>query len=95
MRAHQVPIGEVREEYARRWLPEGWMLSSRPEELFDDAGRHGLFNCYETSVDIVDSMFNQNAKWLKVSARPRLAAWQPPRTGAAWAGGSRPRRRPR
>jgi xylulose-5-phosphate/fructose-6-phosphate phosphoketolase len=30
-------------------------------------GRHGLFNCYEAFVHIVDSMFNQHAKWLKVS----------------------------
>jgi len=32
-------------------------------------GRHGLFNCYEASIHIVDSMFNQHAKWLKVSSR--------------------------
>lgn len=31
-------------------------------------GRHGLFNCYEAFIHIVDSMFNQHAKWLKVSA---------------------------
>jgi len=31
-------------------------------------GRHGLFNCYEAFIHIVDSMFNQHAKWLKVTA---------------------------
>ena len=38
-------------------------------------GRHGLFNTYEAFVHIVDSMFNQHAKWLKVT--PRLA-WRRP-----------------
>jgi xylulose-5-phosphate/fructose-6-phosphate phosphoketolase len=32
-------------------------------------GRHGLFNCYEAFIHIVDSMFNQHAKWLKVTNR--------------------------
>ncbi len=32
-------------------------------------GRHGLFNCYEAFIHIVDSMFNQQAKWLKVTSR--------------------------
>jgi len=32
-------------------------------------GRHGLFNCYEAFIHIVDSMFNQHAKWLKVAAQ--------------------------
>ena len=31
-------------------------------------GRHGLFNCYEAFVRIIDSMFTQHAKWLKVTA---------------------------
>jgi xylulose-5-phosphate/fructose-6-phosphate phosphoketolase len=38
------------------WL-EGYLLT----------GRHGLFSCYEAFIHIVDSMFNQHAKWLKVS----------------------------
>ncbi|MEP7058223.1 MAG: phosphoketolase family protein, partial [Caldimonas sp.] len=42
------------------WL-EGYLLT----------GRHGLFNCYEAFVHIVDSMFNQHAKWLKVTSRIR------------------------
>ena len=40
------------------WL-EGYLLT----------GRHGLFNCYEAFIHIVDSMFNQHAKWLKVSSQ--------------------------
>ncbi|MGZ4626532.1 MAG: phosphoketolase family protein, partial [Kineosporiaceae bacterium] len=39
------------------WL-EGYLLT----------GRHGLFNCYEAFIHIIDSMFNQHAKWLKVCA---------------------------
>jgi xylulose-5-phosphate/fructose-6-phosphate phosphoketolase len=45
------------EHQCEGWL-EGYLLT----------GRHGLFNCYEAFVHIVDSMFNQHAKWLKVSA---------------------------
>ena len=46
------------------WL-EGYLLT----------GRHGLFSCYEAFAHIVDSMFNQHAKWLKVS---RTLSWRPP-----------------
>ncbi len=45
------------EHQCEGWL-EGYLLT----------GRHGLFNCYEAFVHIVGSMFNQHAKWLKVSA---------------------------
>ena len=45
------------EHQCQGWL-EGYLLT----------GRHGLFNCYEAFVHIVDSMFNQHAKWLKTSA---------------------------
>jgi xylulose-5-phosphate/fructose-6-phosphate phosphoketolase len=45
------------EHTCQGWL-EGYLLS----------GRHGLFSCYEAFIHIVDSMFNQHAKWLKVSA---------------------------
>jgi xylulose-5-phosphate/fructose-6-phosphate phosphoketolase len=45
------------EHQCEGWL-EGYLLT----------GRHGLFNCYEAFVHIIDSMFNQHAKWLKVSA---------------------------
>jgi xylulose-5-phosphate/fructose-6-phosphate phosphoketolase len=55
------PSGRVMEMLSEHqcqgWL-EGYLLT----------GRHGLFNCYEAFIHIVDSMFNQHAKWLKVSA---------------------------
>ncbi|MHB9070711.1 MAG: phosphoketolase family protein [Sedimentisphaerales bacterium] len=41
---------------------EGWL------EAYLLTGRHGLFNCYEAFIHIIDSMFNQHAKWLKISA---------------------------
>jgi xylulose-5-phosphate/fructose-6-phosphate phosphoketolase len=44
------------EHLCQGWL-EGYLLS----------GRHGFFSCYEAFIHIVDSMFNQHAKWLKVS----------------------------
>ena len=46
------------EHLCQGWL-EGYLLT----------GRHGLFSCYEAFIHIVDSMFNQHAKWLKVSGR--------------------------
>jgi xylulose-5-phosphate/fructose-6-phosphate phosphoketolase len=46
------------EHQCEGWL-EGYLLT----------GRHGLFNCYEAFIHIIDSMFNQHAKWLKVMAR--------------------------
>ena len=42
---------------------QGWL------EAYLLTGRHGLFSCYEAFIHIVDSMFNQHAKWLKVSSR--------------------------
>ena len=42
-------------------LCEGWL------EGYLLTGRHGLFSCYEAFIHIIDSMFNQHAKWLKVS----------------------------
>jgi xylulose-5-phosphate/fructose-6-phosphate phosphoketolase len=45
------------EHQCQGWL-EGYLLT----------GRHGLFNCYEAFIHIVDSMFNQHAKWLKVTS---------------------------
>ncbi|MEX1295731.1 MAG: phosphoketolase family protein [Candidatus Limnocylindrales bacterium] len=44
------------EHLCQGWL-EGYLLT----------GRHGLFDCYEAFIHIVDSMFNQHAKWLKMS----------------------------
>jgi xylulose-5-phosphate/fructose-6-phosphate phosphoketolase len=52
------------EHQCQGWL-EGYLLT----------GRHGLFNCYEAFIHIVDSMFNQHAKWLKVT---RGIAWRQP-----------------
>ncbi|RYZ17883.1 MAG: phosphoketolase family protein, partial [Sphingobacteriales bacterium] len=45
------------EHQCEGWL-EGYLLT----------GRHGLFNCYEAFIHIIDSMFNQHAKWLKMTA---------------------------
>ncbi|WFU29278.1 phosphoketolase family protein [Bradyrhizobium brasilense] len=52
------------EHLCQGWL-EGYLLT----------GRHGLFSCYEAFIHIVDSMFNQHAKWLKVS---RQLSWRRP-----------------
>jgi xylulose-5-phosphate/fructose-6-phosphate phosphoketolase len=46
------------EHLCQGWL-EGYLLT----------GRHGLFACYEAFIHIVDSMFNQHAKWLKVTSK--------------------------
>ncbi|MGN6367003.1 MAG: phosphoketolase family protein [Phycisphaerae bacterium] len=55
--APQGRVMEVLSEHqCEGWL-EGYLLT----------GRHGLFNCYEAFIHIVDSMFNQHAKWLKVT----------------------------
>ncbi|HXD53739.1 MAG TPA: phosphoketolase family protein [Solirubrobacteraceae bacterium] len=65
---HVAPGGRVMEALSEHlcqgWL-EGYLLS----------GRHGLFNCYEAFIHIVDSMFNQHAKWLKVT---REIPWRRP-----------------
>ena len=63
--ARQGRVMEVLSEHlCQGWL-EGYLLT----------GRHGLFACYEAFVHIVDSMFNQHAKWLKVS---RTLPWRQP-----------------
>ncbi len=65
---HLAPEGRVMEMLSEHqcqgWL-EGYLLT----------GRHGLFNSYEAFVHIVDSMFNQHAKWLKVT---RQLPWRRP-----------------
>jgi xylulose-5-phosphate/fructose-6-phosphate phosphoketolase len=65
---HLAPDGRVMEILSEHtcqgWL-EGYLLT----------GRHGLFSCYEAFIHIVDSMFNQHAKWLKVS---REIPWRRP-----------------
>lgn len=59
---HLAPTGRVMEMLSEHQC-EGWL------EGYLLTGRHGLFNCYEAFIHIVDSMFNQHAKWLAVSAR--------------------------
>jgi xylulose-5-phosphate/fructose-6-phosphate phosphoketolase len=65
---HLAPAGSVvevlSEHQCQGWL-EGYLLT----------GRHGLFNSYEAFIHIVDSMFNQHAKWLKVT---RCIPWRRP-----------------
>ena len=56
---HISPDGRVMEVLSEH-LCQGWL------EGYLLTGRHGLFSCYEAFVQIVDSMFNQHAKWLKV-----------------------------
>jgi xylulose-5-phosphate/fructose-6-phosphate phosphoketolase len=56
------PDGRVMEVLSEH-LCQGWL------EGYLLTGRHGLFNCYEAFIHIVDSMFNQHAKWLKVTRR--------------------------
>ncbi len=65
---HLAPDGRVMEilsEHACQGWLEGYLLT----------GRHGLFSCYEAFIHIVDSMFNQHAKWLKVC---REIPWRRP-----------------
>jgi xylulose-5-phosphate/fructose-6-phosphate phosphoketolase len=57
---HLAPEGRVLEVLSEH-LCQGWL------EGYLLTGRHGLFNCYEAFIHIVDSMFNQHAKWLKVT----------------------------
>lgn len=57
---HLSPDGRVMEVLSEH-LCQGWL------EGYLLTGRHGLFSCYEAFIHIVDSMFNQHAKWLKVS----------------------------
>ncbi len=57
------PDGRVLDSMLSEHQCEGWL------EGYLLTGRHGLFNCYEAFIHIVDSMFNQHAKWLKVTAQ--------------------------
>jgi xylulose-5-phosphate/fructose-6-phosphate phosphoketolase len=65
---HLSPDGRVMEVLSEH-LCQGWL------EGYLLTGRHGLFNCYEAFVHIVDSMFNQHAKWLSTS---RELPWRRP-----------------
>ena len=63
--SHDGRVMEVLSEHmCQGWL-EGYLLT----------GRHGFFSCYEAFIHIVDSMFNQHAKWLKVT---RKLPWRRP-----------------
>jgi xylulose-5-phosphate/fructose-6-phosphate phosphoketolase len=57
---HVAPDGRVMEMLSEHQC-EGWL------EGYLLTGRHGFFSCYEAFIHIVDSMFNQHAKWLKVA----------------------------
>ncbi|MEO6068546.1 MAG: phosphoketolase family protein [Gemmatimonadales bacterium] len=65
---HISPDGRVMEVLSEH-LCQGWL------EGYLLTGRHGLFSCYEAFVHVVDSMFNQHAKWLKVT---RDISWRRP-----------------
>jgi xylulose-5-phosphate/fructose-6-phosphate phosphoketolase len=65
---HLAPDGRVMEVLSEH-LCQGWL------EGYLLTGRHGLFNCYEAFIHIVDSMLNQHAKWLKVT---RTIPWRRP-----------------
>jgi xylulose-5-phosphate/fructose-6-phosphate phosphoketolase len=65
---HLAPGGRVMEILSEHTC-EGWL------EGYLLTGRHGLFSCYEAFIHIVDSMFNQHAKWLKVT---RGIPWRAP-----------------
>ncbi|MQT11618.1 phosphoketolase family protein [Segnochrobactrum spirostomi] len=63
--AHEGRVMEILSEHlCQGWL-EGYLLT----------GRHGFFSCYEAFIHIIDSMFNQHAKWLKAS---RELGWRRP-----------------
>jgi xylulose-5-phosphate/fructose-6-phosphate phosphoketolase len=65
---HVSPNGRVMEMLSEHQC-EGWL------EGYLLTGRHGFFSCYEAFIHIVDSMFNQHAKWLKVT---RHIPWRRP-----------------
>jgi len=77
----RVFTGEIRSS-DRQLAPDGRVMEVLSEHLCQGwlegyllTGRHGFFSCYEAFVHIVDSMFNQHAKWLKVT---RGLAWRRP-----------------
>ncbi len=65
---HISPDGRVMEVLSEH-LCQGWL------EGYLLTGRHGFFSCYEAFIHIIDSMFNQHAKWLKVT---RQIPWRRP-----------------
>lgn len=75
------PTGRVMEMLSEHQC-EGWL------EGYLLTGRHGVFNCYEAFIHIVDSMFNQHAKWLKmtreISWRRKIASLNILLTSTVW-----------
>ncbi|HVY74147.1 MAG TPA: phosphoketolase family protein [Puia sp.] len=75
------PAGHVMEMLSEHQC-EGWL------EGYLLTGRHGLFNCYEAFIHIVDSMFNQHAKWLKMTSeipwRRKIASLNILLTSTVW-----------
>jgi xylulose-5-phosphate/fructose-6-phosphate phosphoketolase len=65
---HLAPNGRVLEVLSEH-LCQGWL------EGYLLTGRHGLFSCYEAFIHVIDSMFNQHAKWLKMT---REIGWRVP-----------------
>jgi xylulose-5-phosphate/fructose-6-phosphate phosphoketolase len=65
---HLAPAGRVMEVLSEH-LCQGWL------EGYLLTGRHGLFDCYEAFIHVIDSMFNQHAKWLKMT---REIPWRRP-----------------
>jgi xylulose-5-phosphate/fructose-6-phosphate phosphoketolase len=78
---HLSPNGRVMEVLSEH-LCQGWL------EGYLLTGRHGLFPCYEAFITIIDSMFNQHAKWLKICQelpwRTRLASLNYLLTSHSW-----------
>ena len=65
---HLAPDGRVMEVLSEH-LCQGWL------EGYLLTGRHGMFSCYEAFIHVIDSMFNQHAKWLKMT---REIGWRRP-----------------
>jgi len=76
------PAGRVLDSMLSEHQCEGWL------EGYLLTGRHGLFSCYEAFIHIIDSMFNQHAKWLKVTSelpwRRKLASLNYLLTSHVW-----------
>ena len=86
------PAGRVLDSMLSEHQCEGWL------EGYLLTGRHGLFNSYEAFIRIVDSMFSQHAKWLKVTSelpwRRKIASLNyllPPTSGSRITTASRTR----
>lgn len=76
------PEGRILDSMLSEHQSEGWL------EGYLLTGRHGVYNCYEAFIRIIDSMFSQHAKWLKVTAelswRPKIASLNYLLTSHVW-----------